>query len=249
MYKWLDPAPPTVERPPARAPAAVLKGSIGVARLDERLAAAPEAVRRGWLSRALVHESVASLRLNGFYVTAGDLTLMLSDTIDRAPDHDLGRAASIHRMLASMTRRHSKNLFRPRRLIALTQLRLRGHSDNVDDSMPDWLRQRRRDPVEMRDALEQALDPAAVAAWALLSPLEASAAIVARWHATGAADVIGAAPGRALAMAWAPRAGLTSGYYLLPSIGFLGHASSYRPDLEARWSGVFLEACERAAGW
>jgi hypothetical protein len=51
------------------------------------------------------------------------------------------------------------------------------------------------------------------------------------------------------ALAWVYRAGLTSGYYLLPSVGFLGHAQDFRPDLDARWRGLFIAACGRAADW
>jgi Fic family protein len=50
-------------------------------------------------------------------------------------------------------------------------------------------------------------------------------------------------------MAWIHRIGLTSAYYLLPSVGFLGHAADYRPDLDARWRDDFPEACDRAADW
>ena len=55
--------------------------------------------------------------------------------------------------------------------------------------------------------------------------------------------------GRALAMAWAFRAGLVSGYWLMPSIGFLGRAAEYRPDNEAGWTGLFLRAVIEAAEW
>ena len=88
----------------------------------------------------------------------------------------------------------------------------------------------------MRAAIDDTLRPERVAFWRTLPPLEA-------------AEAIGAAPGRALAMAWVYRAGLTSGYYLLPSVGFLGHAQEFRPDLDARWPELFMDACVRAAAW
>jgi hypothetical protein len=50
-------------------------------------------------------------------------------------------------------------------------------------------------------------------------------------------------------MAWAFRAGLVSGYWLMPSIGFLGRAAEYRPDNEAGWTGLFLRAVIEAAEW
>lgn len=211
MFRGLEHRPATAALasswPPV--PALGLKGSIALARLDERLATAPAQVRAGWVSRALIHEAVASLRLNGAYVTPKDLVLMLADSINRIPDQDLSRAVDIHWMLAMLTRRSPQHLFNPQRLIALTRLRLHCNAGRPDDRMPEWLRQNLKNPKDMRDALEQALHPAAVAAWRSLPPLEAGASIIARWHATGAAESIGAAPGRALAMAWVHRSGLT----------------------------------------
>jgi hypothetical protein len=101
----------------------------------------------------------------------------------------------------------------------------------------------------MRTAIHDALRPETVALWTKLPPLEGAAEIIAHWRASGAAEAIGAAPGRALAMARVYRAGLTSGYYFLPSVGFLGHAQDFRPDLESRWPDLFMAACGRAAGW
>jgi hypothetical protein len=146
-----------------------------------------------------------------------------------------------------MNRRNPKHLFSPPRLIALTRLRLRGRAPQP--SLPGWLQQRLGDPESMRAAIDDALRPATVAFWQTLPPLEAAAGIIAGWRAAGADEAIGAAPGRALAMAWVYRAGLTSGYYLLPSVGFLGHAKDFRPDLDAKWPGLFIAACGRAADW
>jgi hypothetical protein len=240
------------EHPPESAP--VIRRStlnpdpaIALARLDERLAHAPQAVREGWISRALIHEAVASLRLNGFYVTAQDLMLMLQDTLDRIPDQDLSRAVAIHRMLMSMSRRDPQHLFNPRRLLVMTSLRLRGKPPGHPD-LPSWLN-RHRDPEQVRDTLDEALWPSAIATWEKLPPLEAASAIIAHWHAIGAAESIGTAPGRALAMAWVHRAGLVSGYYFLPAIGFFGHAMDYRPDLQTRWPRLFCESCSRSVDW
>jgi hypothetical protein len=250
MFNWLDHKIGTVEKEPARAPAPHpnFNGSIALARLDERLAAAPAPVRAGWVSRALIHEAVASLRLNDGYITPADLTLMLAETLYRIPNQDLGRAVENHRMLATLMRRNPQHMFSPLRVIALTRLRLHGNLSQ-DERIPEWLRQTHRNPTDMRDALKEALHPEAVVIWRSLPPLEAAGMILARWHSTGAADTIGAAPGRALAMAWVHRTGLTSGYYLLPSVGFLGHAADYRPDLDGRWRERFPQACERAADW
>jgi hypothetical protein len=217
-------------------------------RLDERLAGAPEAVRAGWVSRALVYEACASLRLDGMYVSAHDLVLRLNNMLDRAPDQDIGRATDIHGMLSTLMRRNPRHLFSPQRILALTRIRLQNRAVDHPD-LPDWLQSRNHAPEEMREALEEALQPSIVAAWESLSPLHAAADIIATWHKSRAADCIGAAAGRALAMAWLYRAGLTSCYCLLPSIGFLGAASEYRPDLAVSWEGLFLKACGRAAEW
>ena len=83
-------------------------------------------MRAGWVNRALIHEAVASRRLNGAYVAPNDLILMVGDTLDRIPDQDVGRAFDIHQMLTTLTRRNPQHLFNPKRLIALTRLRLRG---------------------------------------------------------------------------------------------------------------------------
>ena len=178
---------------------------------------------------------------------ANDLTLILSDTPDRMPDQDLGRTMDIHRMLQALSRRNPKHLFSPQRLIALTRLRLRTRLH--EPSLPNWLQQRLGDPEALRAAIHDALRPEVVDSWRRLPPLEAAAGIIAHWRTSGAADAIGAAPGRALAMAWVYRARLTSGYYLLPSVGFLGHAQDFRPDLELRWPDLFMPACGRAADW
>jgi hypothetical protein len=224
--------------------------AASVVRLDERLAAAPEPVRTGWIKRALVYEAVASLRLNGAYVSAQDLVLQLNDTLGRAPDEDLARAKDIHGMLSTLIRRNPQHLFSPRRVLALTRLHLQNRAVDHPD-LPDWLQERIRihTPDELRDALEEALQPSIVSGWESLPPLHAAAEIIANWHKSRAADCIGAAAGRALAMAWLYRAGLTSSYSFLPSIGFLGAASEYRPDLRVSWDGLFLKACLRAAEW
>jgi DNA binding protein with HTH domain len=221
---------------------------VRLARLDERLAGAPASVRTGWIKRALVYEAVASLRPNGAYVSAHDLVLRLNDTLDRAPDEDIARAKDIHGMLSTLIRRNPQHLFNPRRILALTRLRLQNRVVDHPD-LPDWLQSRMRSPQEMRDALEDALQPSVVSAWESLPPLHAAAEIIANWHKSRAADCIGAAAGRALAMAWLYRGGLTTSYCFLPSIGFLGAALEYRPDLRVSWGGMFMKACGRVAEW
>jgi hypothetical protein len=222
--------------------------SVASVRLDERLAGAPESVRAGWIQRALVYEAVASLRLDGLYVSAHDLLLRLHNTLDRAPDQDIQRATDIHGMLSTLIRRNPRHLFNPRRIVALTRLRLQSRVVDHPD-LPDWLQNRIHTPEEMSEALEGALQPSVVSTWESLPPLQAAAEIIATWHRSRAADCIGAAAGRALAMAWVYRAGLTSSYCLMPSIGFLGAASKYRPDLAVSWPELFTKACGRAAEW
>jgi hypothetical protein len=217
-------------------------------RLDERLAGAPEAVRVGWIQRALIYEACASLRLDGVFVSAHDLVLRLNNTLDRPADPDIQRATDIHGMLSTLMRRNPRHLFNTRRIVALTRLRLQNRVVDHPD-LPDWLQGRIHSPEEMRGALDDALQPSVVSAWESLVPLQAAAEIIATWHRSRAADRIGAAAGRALAMAWVYRAGLTTSYCLMPAIGFLGAASEYRPDLAVSWPELFLKACGRAAEW
>jgi hypothetical protein len=229
--------------------ALLVAASVALVRLDERINRASPAVKSGWLSRALIHEATASLRLEGCYVRPQDLMLSVCSSLDRPGDLDLGRVVNAHQMLLSLARRNPKNLFQSRRLIALTRLRLRGGSNSSDPRLPVWLLERMQNTEASRIAIEDALAPYAVAAWQRQPALAACAGVLSRWHNSGAASCIGGASGRALAMAWACRAGLVSGYWLMPSIGFLGRAADYRPDNEAGWTGLFLRAVIEAAEW
>jgi hypothetical protein len=229
--------------------ALLLQASVALVRLDERINRTPQPVKSGWLSRALIHEATASLRLEGCYVRPQDLMLSVCASLDRPGDPDLGRAVNTHQMLLSLARRNPKDLFQPRRLIALTRLRLRGGSNASDPRLPVWLLERMQNAEASRTALEDAFAPHAVAAWQRQPALAACAGVLSRWHNSGAASCVGGTSGRALAMAWAFRAGLVSGYWLMPSIGFLGRAADYRPDHEAAWTGLFLQAVIESAGW
>jgi hypothetical protein len=151
-------------------------------------------------------------------------------------------------MLSTLIRQNPRHLFKAQRVLALTRLRLQSRVVDHPD-LPDWLQNRIHTPEEMSESLEEALQPAVVSAWEALPPVHAAAEIIANWHKSRARDCIGAAAGRALAMAWLYRAGLTSFYYLLPSIGFLGAASEYRPDFAVSWPEIFMKACGRAAEW
>src|SRR5262245_8849038 len=84
----------------------LIRASVALVRLDERVAMAAEPVKAGWFSRALYHEATASLRLEGSYVTPQDLMLVQKGGLDRAGDQALARANGIHSMLLAMTRRN-----------------------------------------------------------------------------------------------------------------------------------------------
>jgi len=187
--------------------ALLVAASVALVRLDERINRASQAVKSGWLCRALIHEATASLRLEGCYVKPQDLMLSVCSSLDRPGDLDLGRAVNTHQMLLSLARRNPKDLFQSRRLIALTRLRLRGGSNSPDPRLPVWLLERMQNPEASRIAIEDALAPHAVAAWQRQPALAACAGVLSRWHNSGAASCIGGASGRALAMAWAFRAG------------------------------------------
>ncbi|MSP49956.1 MAG: hypothetical protein EXQ95_11615 [Alphaproteobacteria bacterium] len=221
--------------------------TAALVRVDERLQGGSAAVRAGWLARAYLHEASASARLDEAFTDAHDLLLMDHDALDRLVDQDTQRAHQALRMLRAAARRHPRQLFTPRRLIAATRFRLRDRREA--DGYPDWLEERRADPTEIRQTLAKALDPAALAALRSLPALEGASGFLALWHRSGAADLIGGAAGRTLATAWLRRVGLIGEASFLPAIGFLGHSSDYRPDDPGRWPNLFLEAAHRSAEW
>ena len=227
---------------------ALADAGTALARLDERLAASPPSVAAGWLSRALLHEAAASARLDGDLVDYDDLRLLDAGALDRLPDPALGRAAQVLRLLRSAARRTPRQVFTPRRLAAMADLTLRARAADRGDARPLPL-VRLADPTEALAGLGVVLSPGNVEAWKGMPALLAAADVIARWHAHGVADLAGGPAGRALAAMWVARAGLTRSLQLMPSVGFLGHARGFRPDLRGEWPGHFLEACRRAAEW
>ena len=221
--------------------------TAAVARLDERLAQAPAAVAQGWRARMLIEEAAASARLNGDHADATDLLLFEADALDGIPSAVLSRALLILQMLRAIARRSPRQLFTPRRLIAFGRLRLSG-PEGDPAPLPAWLAERLGPPEEIARSLGRALDPRRIAAWQAAPALMAAADLVAGWHDSGAADRIGAAPGRALAAVWLIRAGLTTGLTVMPSVGFTRHAATYRPEGGPAWTRAFLEAVMRMAG-
>jgi hypothetical protein len=231
---------------PADAPA-LAAASAALARLDDRLAGSAPAIVEGWRARAFIHEAAASARLNGDFADADELRLVDAGALDRPPDPELGQALLVLQMIRSAGRRHPRQMFTPLRLISLTRLRL--NRSDPDHRLPVWLQDRLSEPGEIRASLGKALDPVAVERWKTEAPLMAAADIIHRWHDARAAERVGAAAGRVLASAWPARSGATNGLVLMPSVGFLGHASEYRPDRGRRWTGTFLRASLRSAEW
>lgn len=223
------------------------KAADVAARLGERVGAASPAIRAGWSSRALLHEASASARLDEVFVEANDLLLMDQDAPDRLVDQDIQRAYQGFRLLQAVDRRHPRQLFTPRRLIAAARLRLRDRQEI--SGYPEWIEARRSDPTEIRMALTKALDPASLASLRAQAPLVGAARLLGLWHGSGASDLLGGAPGRALAGAWMRRdlPGLPG--TSLPASGFLGHAGDYRPEPTRRWIGAYLEATLRSSAW
>jgi hypothetical protein len=231
---------------PADAPA-LAAASAALARLDDRLAGSAPAMVEGWRTRAFIHEAAASARLNGDFADADELRLADAGALDRPPDPELGQALLVLQMIRSAGRRHPRQMFTPLRLISLTRLRL--NRSDPDHRLPVWLQDRLSEPGEIRTSLGKALDRVAVERWKTEAPLIAAADIIHRWHDARAAERVGAAAGRVLASAWPARSGATNGLALMPSVGFLGHASEYRPDRGRRWTGAFLRASLRSAEW
>ena len=231
---------------PADAPA-LAAASAALARLDDRLAGSAPAMVEGWRARAFIHEAAASARLNGDFADADELRLADAGALDRPPDPELGQALLILQMIRSAARRHPRQMFTPLRLAALARLRL--NRSDPDPRLPVWLQDRLSEPGEIRASLGKALDPVAVERWKTEAPLMAAADIIHRWHDARAAERVGAAAGRVLASAWPARSGATNGLVLMPSVGFLGHASEYRPDWGRRWTSACLRASLRSAEW
>lgn len=238
---------------PGAGPAERLDASLlcaataAVVRVDERLRAASPAVRSGWMARALLHEATASARLDGAFAETRDLLLMDHHALDRLVDQATQRAFQVLHLLRAAARRHPRQLFTPRRLMAAARLRLKNRGEAA--GAPDWLQERRADALEIQETLARALDPAALAALRHRPALQGALEFLVLWHRSGAADLLGGAPGRALASAWLRRVGLTTDASMMPALGFLGHAGDYQPLDARRWSSHFLEATVRGAEW
>lgn len=216
-------------------------------RLNESLAAASPVLQQGWLARAHLQEASASARLDEIFIDAEDLLLMDHDSLGRLIDQDTQRAFQGLQLLRAVERRHPRQLFTPRRLVAAARLRLRDRKDV--EGYPAWLEARRANPDEIRQVLEKALDPAALSPWRERTPLIGAAGFLGIWHRSGAADLLGGATGRALAGAWMRREVPSAPGSFLPAIGFLGHAADWHPSTGPRWAVSVLEASIRGADW
>jgi hypothetical protein len=226
------------------------EATAAAVRLDQSVAMASPLVRIGWHARAHLNEASATARLDEIFIEADDLLLLDHDRLDRLVDQETRAALSGLHLLRSVARRSPRQLFTPRRLLATIRLRLRDRSDAA--GLPEWLKHRRADPEEIRRALSRALDPSAISELSSLPGLVGAALLLARWHETGAADLLGGIPGRVLAGAWMRRGEGGQGTFL-PAIGFVGHAAEYRPSGTEEWVVEFLEAALRSAsrgtGW
>lgn len=216
-------------------------------RVDERLKGASAAVRTGWMARTLLHEAAASARLDGVFAETRDLLLMDHHALDRLVDQATQRAYHALQLLRAVSRRHPRQLFTPRRLMATIRLRLRSRSDA--QGYPEWLQERRAEVSEIQVALAKALDPVALSGLRTRPALQGALEFLAFWHHSGAADLLGGIGGRALASAWLRRTELTTEASFMASIGFLGHASDYQPLDRRRWPAHFLDAALRASDW
>lgn len=231
-----------------------------LARLDDRLAAAPPAVRRSWLAHMLLEEAAASAALDAIAVDADELRLQavgaLAAAAERAVEgvDRVALAAGTLRLLRAVTARHPRQLFTANRLAAAARLRLKGRPGEVaagllQERLPPGLVEV-PDPAAARAALARALTPEAMARWHDLPPLIAAGGFLGHWSASGGADAVGGTVGRALVPQLLVRLGATAGPVLFPALGFRGHLSRYRPDRLLTEDGAviaWLEACRRAA--
>lgn len=253
---------------------ALERATAALVRLDTMLAAAPPALAHGWLARMALDETAASCRLTGVLVDGDELRLLVFDALDRAPDPDLAQALPLYELIRRAWRRHPRHLYTPLRLSALMRVRAAAPVDSFQADTGDergdagTALAAALDPAALK-GLETF--PALVGAALFLSHWQACGAeralgaaagrILAAWWparrglvrpgANTVGDMAGIEPLPPSAaphlkgtdtIAPTPFAG---GPVLMPSLGFLGHAMSYRPDRGSRWVADFLAAAER----
>lgn len=224
-----------------------VEAALLLGRLDERLTRSSDALRRGWMRRWATIVGVASARLDGFLADPDDAELLLVDSTAGLVDEALRNALAARDLHLAASRRLSRHVWTVEGLTAAARMRLRrgerwretltgarraAEADGVDEYGVSGLFWRlEADPAEMRRSVADALSPERLRALSERDPISGSAGLLAAWRTSGAADLVGAAPGRALADAWLRRqgavrhavGGCSEGYRLS------GGRAAYRP--------------------
>jgi hypothetical protein len=234
---------PTRAAPPDRdgVVAAMEAAAAGLARLDERLGAAPPAVTEGWSRRMALEEASASARLDGEWSDAEDLLLAEAGVLDGPPGPQLGATLRVLDMVRLAQRRRPRSFWTPGRLARVMDA-LPG--DAAADLTGRGLDQMWRGQVWR--GLQRVLAADRIAAWKGRGALLGAADILRAWHDEGLAGLLGATPGRLLAAAWPWRLGTTRILALPVSWGFVGLANGYAPE-SPDWDRFFLEAAARGS--
>ena len=213
-----------------------------LARLDERLNGLPDFIRDGWLARMLLEEAAASARLEGWIVDVERLLLLSLHAAVGAPDPHEAQALHLLDMLRAVSRRSPRQLFTPLRISALAFTRERNRTPRP----MEWVEVLPDQGRSSAEALRDYFNGFSWSAYGRQPAVSAAADMLARWHGCDTGVAVGGAAGRAMASAALVRLGHCGRPLPCVSIGFLGHAWSYRPRT-ADWPFHFSTATERGA--
>jgi hypothetical protein len=216
--------------------AAMEAAAAGLARLDERLGAAPQAVTEGWSRRMALEEASASARLDGDWSDAEDLLLAEAGVLDGPPGPQLGATLRVLDMVRLAQRRRPRSFWTPGRLARVMDAMPRDAAADLTERGLD----------QVWHGLQRVLAPDRIAAWKGRGALLGAADILGAWHGEGLAGLLGGTPGRLLAAAWPWRLGTTRILALPVSWGFVGLARGYAPE-SPDWQRFFLEAAARGS--
>lgn len=218
--------------------------AIAIGKLDERLRAAGEPIRTGWLARSTLAEVAASSTLERYSIDATPLALFELGALPIAPEFSASRALQHLRLLRRLLARGPRPVFTPNKLLANVGRTTRDAALTAADPRLEPMGISPEDTLAANiDAIDAIFSPAGVAELTQTAPLRAAANILAAWNADRllAGDI-----GRALAMLWLRHTRVTTLAPLFPAIGFVGEAASYRP-WAVNWPRLYLAAVGRAS--
>lgn len=224
----------------------LLSATALLVRLDERLAGSVPSVRSGWAARLLVEDAAAAARLDG-WLTDSRRLLEIDLGLASEPNEDDAKSLLVLQLMRAALRRSPRHLYHPARLMAAAGLRRPMARLRPGPNLPPWVELFVPERDHVWDVLSKALDRNAVAALDAQPALLGAAALLHRWHETGAAAALGGTLGRYLAGAWLVRQGMVNETMPVMSLGWLGARGAYIPGDFEHWPTAFLQALVRAA--